>query len=406
MKTIFLGIALIGIAIMIGLIVTNSNPDKNRSTERVVLDTEVNQRSEPKQLENLSMPPKSVPLSNKMLSDSPLVEKHLPSQHELKNNLSSKSIKTFGGQNHDDDPVKQLEQAFYQNEPLAIQTAINLAAQCSECFLDLTEILEDEGGDNQLRIYAAQALIKSGSGEAARLVLKEIMNAKSLELPDLEDGLKQAFIELDSVDSANLLMTVLLDEQALDLNTPMPDDIEYMVSKVIRKMSARKVIADSLRQQYQLASSPENKEKLLNIGHPEMNAMLVIDAHQKNQSEQVNALYARLMKLDDQAVIDGMMLIAKNQTIFPLEEIAGSAYEWVSQHKNESTLPILIDYLSDFDSTSEERIIAVYGITAAKENENSVAALVKAWEHSEEPIVRDHLKALATMPDLFSNTSK
>ncbi|EDN70594.1 hypothetical protein BGP_2788 [Beggiatoa sp. PS] len=137
-----------------------------------------------------------------------------------------------------------------------------------------------------------------------------------------------------------------------------------------------------------------------------MNALLVIDAHQENQSEQVNALYTRLIKLDEQAVIDGMMLIAKKQDIFPLEDIAGSAYEWVSQHKNEHSLPILIDYLSDFESTSEERIIAVYGITAAKENDKTIAALVKAWEHLDDPIVRDHLKALATMPDLFFDENK
>lgn len=402
-------LTIIGIVVTIGLIVINSNQDKNGSTESTILDTDVNQRSELKPAENLSPLPPSKNISS-TLSDTPAEKEPVLLQAELaypvKKQPASEIKKAFMGNNNDNNPVNELEQAFYQNDVSAIETAIDIAAQCPECFPRLKEILEDEGADNQLRVYAAQALIKSGEDEAAIAVLKEIVNANSLEYYDLEDGLKQTFVQLDSVEAAKTLIAILLNEEELVLDAPIPDNIKYMVSKVIRKMSDRKAIADNLTQQYHNASTPEQKERLLNIGHPEMNALLVIDAHQENQREQVNTLYARLMKLDEPAVIDGMMLIAKQQKIFPLEDIAGSAYEWVSQHKNDSTLPRLIDYLSDFDSTSEERVIAVYGITAAKENDKTIAALVKAWEHLDDPIVRDHLKALATMPDLFSGTSK
>jgi len=410
MKTTILVITIICIVAIIGLILTNSNQDKNGQTEPITLDSSTKQRSNSKQAENLSTPPKNISPTlsdkDKTLLNTPAETENLQLQYELKNKPSSEGIKPFVGNNNDNDPVNELEQAFYQNDQQAIKTAIDIAAHCSECLPRLKEILENEGADNQLRFYAAQALIKSGGSEAAKIVLKEIVNANLLERDDLEDGLKQAFVQLDSVEAANTLIAILLNEQALDLDTPMPDGIDYMVSKVIRKMSDRKAIADTLTQQYHNTSTPKEKERLLTIGHPETNALLVVDSHKKNDVEQANNLYARLMKLDDQAVIDGMMLIAKNKDIFPLEDIAGSAYEWVNKHKNESTLSTLVNYLSDFDSTSEERVIAVYGIAAAKEDDKTIAALMKAWEHSEEPIVRDHLKALATMPHLFSSHSK
>lgn len=408
MKTIILVIAIISIVIITGLIVTNSNQDGQ--AEPIVLDSAENQRSESKQTESFSTPPKSVsptlPNKDKALLNTSTEKENLQPRYELKSKPSSEIIKAFVGNKNDNDPVNELEQAFYQNDQQAIEKTIDIAAKCLECVPRLKEILEDEGADNQLRIYAAQALIKSGGGEAAKVVLKEIVNANSLEHDDLEDSLKQAFAQLDSVEAANTLIAILLNEHALDLDAPMPDDIDYMVSKVIKKMSDRKAIADNLTQQYHNASTPEEKERLLTIGHPEMNALLVVDSHKENDVEQTNNLYARLVKLDDQAVIDGMMLIAKNKDIFPLEDIAGSAYEWVNKHKNESTLSTLVNYLSDFDSTSEERIIAVYGIAAVKEDDKTITALMKAWEHSEDPIVRDHLKALATMPHLFSDHSK
>jgi len=404
MKTTILVITIICIVAIIGLILTNNKQDGQ--TEPIALDSSANQRSDSKQTENLSTPSKNISPTlsdkDKALLNTPA--ENVPPRYELKNQPSSDKIKASVGNNNDNDPVNKLEQAFYQNDQQAIKTAIDIAAHCSECVPRLKEILEDEGADNQLRFYAAQALIKSDGGEAAKAVLTEIVNANSLERDDLEDGLKQAFVQLDSVEAANTLIAILLNEQALNLDAPMPDDIEYMVSKVIRKMSDRKAIADTLTQQYHNASTSEEKERLLTIGHPEMNALLVVDSH--NDVEQANNLYARLVKLDDQAVIDGMMLIAKNKDIFPLEYIAGSAYEWVNKHKNETTLSTLVNYLSDFDSTSEERVIAVYGIAAAKEDDKTIAALMKAWEHSEDPIVRDHLKALATMPHLFSGHSK
>lgn len=412
MRTIILVIAITSIVVITGLILTNSKPDEQ--TESISLDSGTNQHSDSKRVENHSASPKSVlpTLSDEALSELPTEKEDLPPQPEsepiIKNKPASTSEikKAFLGNSNDNDPINELEQAFYQDDILAIEKAIDIAAQCSECLARLKELLEDEGLDNQLRVYAAQALIKSGQSEGAMAVLKEIINANSLEYSSLEDDLKQAFVKLDSVEAANTLIAVLLDEQALDLDAPMPDELEYMISKVIRKMSDRKAIADNLTQQYHNASSPEEKERLLNIGHPEMNALLVIDAHQENQSEQVDDLYARLMKLDEPAVIDGMMLIAKNKEIFPLEDIAGSAYGWISQYKNDSTLSTLVNYLSDFDSTSEERVVAIYGIAAVKENDKTIAALMKAWEYSEDQIVRDHLKVLATMPELFSGDSK
>jgi len=402
MKTSILVTTISGIVVIAGLIATNSNPDKNRQAEPIILDSAV--RSE-----HIGTIPNTVSPTlskDKALSDTHTGKERLRRRQELahtvKKQPASEIKKAFLG----NDPVDDLEQAFYQDELQDIEKAIDIAAQCVECIPRLKEILEQESADNQLRFYAAQALIKSGDGEAAMLVLKEIMNANSLELPELEDGLKQAFVQLDSVEAVNTLITVLLDEQALDSDAPIPDDIEYMVSKVIINMSDRQDVAYNLAQEYHNASTPEEKERLLTIGHPEMNALLVVDAYKENNVEQANKLYNRLVKLDDPAVIDGMMLIAKNQDMFPLEDIAGYTYDWVSEHKNDTTLSMLVNYISDFDSTSEERVIAAYGIAATREDDKTITALMKAWEHLEAPIVKDHLNALATMPELFSGKSK
>ncbi|EDN70593.1 membrane or secreted protein [Beggiatoa sp. PS] len=277
MRTTLLIIAIISIVIIIGLIVTNSNQDKNGSTESAILDTDVNQRSESKPAENLSSPSKSISSTLSLEKDKALLDTSAEKEpvspqpeliHPVKKKPASEIKRAFIGNNNDNNPVNELEQAFYQDDISAIETAIDIAAQCPECFPRLKEILEDEGADNQLRVYAAQALIKSGEDEAAIAVLKEIVNANALEYNDLEDGLKQAFVQLDSVEAAKTLIAILLNEEELALDAPIPDNIEYMVSKVIRKMSDRKAIADNLTQQYHNASTPEQKRAIAEYRTP------------------------------------------------------------------------------------------------------------------------------------------
>ena len=148
MKTTILVITIICIVAIIGLILTNSNQDKNGQTEPITLDSSTKQRSNSKQAENLSTPPKNISPTlsdkDKTLLNTPAETENLQLQYELKNKPSSEGIKPFVGNNNDNDPVNELEQAFYQNDQQAIKTAIDIAAHCSECLPRLKEILENE----------------------------------------------------------------------------------------------------------------------------------------------------------------------------------------------------------------------------------------------------------------------
>lgn len=295
------------------------------------------------------------------------------------------------------DYIADLEYAVNASDEAAIQTAIEAIAGCLGCIERMIEILSDPSYDEKLRQYVAKALIKSGTGEGAVAVLRAIVGAHYLGQYDFKDRLMQIFADLDSVDAADTLAAALTgDDPSYGDLVEMPDDVQYAVAKAIRNISDSRTVGEMLAKRYKTAVMPEARERLMDINHADMNALLAADAYRQGDINEAAVFVERLVERDDPAAMGGMMLLAREASI-PVNVVAQLAYQWMEGHPDTQNHDFLIDYLSNFDSTAEEKAVAAYTLAAIKDSNEINYALRKAYTYEEDPLVRSYIEAALTV---------
>lgn len=294
------------------------------------------------------------------------------------------------------DPVADLVEAIYRDDKAAIEAGMKAAAECPVCLDRLQGTLDDSSQGEDLRRYAANVLVKSGTGKGVVAVLRAIVDAHSRGQHRFKDGLMQILADVDSVDAADALAAVLTGEDASygDL-LEMPKDVRYALSKAIRNMSDSRAVGERLVEQYQAAVTPEARERLMDIGHAYASALFAIDANRRGDTGQGTSFAERLSEMEDHRAISGMMLLAREKSM-PVEDMAELTYRWyqrMNELRNTRSHELLVEYLTNFGSTAEEKAVAAYALAAEKDSAAAAYALQKARDYEDDPLVREFIEA-------------
>lgn len=318
----------------------------------------------------------------------------LPENNEMASMI--KSSKVASAENAKD-YMADLEHAVNSGDELAIQAAIEAIVGCPGCVERMIEILGDPSYDEKFRKYAAKALVESGTREGIVAVIRGIVDADLQEQHDFKDGLIQVLADVDSIEAADTLAGILLGEDPSYSDfVEMPDDVKYAVTKAIRNMSDTMAVGKLLAQRYKSATMPEVRDWLMNINHTVMNSLLAADAYREGNIEKATKFVERLIEIEDPTAIDSMMLLAQEKTI-PVDNIADLMYQWAEKYPDSQNHELLVEYLSNFNSTAEERAVAAYALAAAKDSNKANYALQKAYNYENNPLVKEYIEAALTM---------
>jgi len=304
------------------------------------------------------------------------------------------------------DNVADLENALLAGDELAIQEALDAIVACPECLKRMMSILEDPSYDDKFRHYAARALIKSGSKEGIIAVVGAILDAQAQEQYDFKDRLVQELGDVDSIEAADALASIVTGEEYSDLDfSEMPEDLRYAIQKAIRTMTTgQEEVGDLLVQRYENEMEPEARDRLVDISQPYANIYLVAEAYRSGDMETVSKLIGTLDKTGDTHVTEAFLHFAEEK-ILSVDETAEVMHQWIGldSNTNMQNLEFLNEYLSNFERNPEGRAVAAYAMSFFKDNNEAKYALQKAYDHEENLPLREHIESALNMIDTKSD---
>lgn len=298
---------------------------------------------------------------------------------------------------NESDYIANLAYAINFGDELAIQTVIEAIAGCPSCLERMIEVLNDSSCDDRFRKYAAEALIKSGIREGVLAVLKAIVDAYFQGQHDFKEGLMQVLADVDSMEAANALVGVLLGEDPSYYKlVEMPEDVRHAIAKAIKNISESEAVGELLTHRYKSATTTGDRNEILHINHPVMNALLAADAYQEGDIDKTNKFVSRIFEIENSTALEGMMHLARESSM-PLEDVASLAYQWAKENPNTQNHDILVEYISNFNSTPAERAVAASALAAAKDSDVATYALQKSYSYEDDPLVRSYIEAALTV---------
>jgi hypothetical protein len=123
-----------------------------------------------------------------------------------------------------------------------------------------------------------------------------------------------------------------------------------------------------------------------------MVALLAKAAYDSGDIARAEYLTDRLSTIDNPRTLDGVMLLAEHN-VMPLDEANERAYAWASAHGDTFDHDHYAASLSDFNANAVQRAVAAFALAASPNTAETRAALAKAYDHENDPLVRSNLQS-------------
>ncbi len=309
------------------------------------------------------------------------------------------------------EPIKKMEVRQYENKRKLITTApdktdifrqsvmsgdqtlinevLETISGCSECIEKMIEMMSDPVEEDIIKEYVAKVLIKDGSKESVLAVLNAIIQANENHNEQLKGNLMQIFAELNTPQAVESLVDILIQDNH-DLRK-LPDEIKYAITKAIKLIPDENV--GRIIQERLYTAGTEEQSTLLNINHPMVNVNLLAEAYTNGDKKEFNDSLANILLTQDKSIIPEIISLAKEEGI-ELEKVGSLVGAWlfINQEQLNNTHEIFIDYLSNPNSTPEEKAIAAYSMAYEKDKNTALYVLDKAYNNEEDPFVRSYIE--------------
>jgi len=290
------------------------------------------------------------------------------------------------------DRIAPPEEVLPSQDKVAIKAGIARMDDCPQCLERIAAFLDDPSQDVADKIALGRALMQSGTQADTLFLVNAILYAHLREESDLKDGLIQALADVQTPESTAALMRVITESTAdLDFQQ-LPADLQDAIRKAIRLNPDSAMTGRMLATHYTSQGSPEIAQDLENVQHPGMVALLAKEAYESGDISRTEHLTDLLSTIDDPRTLDGLMLLAEHN-VMPLDEATGRAYAWASELGDKFDHDHYAASLSDFDAHAVQRVVAAFVLAASPNTEETRAALAKAYDHENDPLVRSKLKS-------------
>lgn len=294
--------------------------------------------------------------------------------------------------------IAALRDAVAKGDAGVIDLVLEQVPNSEDCIGTLKSLVAAQTSGVELRRYAAEALVRSGSKEGVEFVVDQILAARQSGDTSLAETLLYSLVAPTSVEGARALFDLLLGTGRYAGNTTdLPEDLRATVRKAIRLAPDQEAVGDLAAQYYLDPQISWRNEALLElfdgVAQPAMLSSLAVRAYQAGSPENAGHFLDRLVQSGDPGVVRAFVQAASQEPAL-LSAAAEKLYAWTLSHKQQAQLGLFIEYLTDSTRPAVQRIVAAFGVAGIEDAQEANRALNKTLTVETDPEVRATLTLL------------
>lgn len=294
--------------------------------------------------------------------------------------------------------ISALSDAVAKGDPRALNLVLEQVPNSSDCIGALKSLVAAQTSGAELRRYAAEALVRSGSKEGVEFVVDQILAAKVAGDTSAAETLQYSLATPTSVEGARALLDLLLGTGRYAGNTTaLPENLRETVRKAIRLAPDQEAIGDLAAQYYLDQQISGRNEALLElfegIAQPTMLSALAVRAYQAGSPENAGQFLDRLAQNGDPGVVRALVQAASQEPALR-NAAAEKLFAWTLAHRQQAQPGLFIEYLSDSARPAAQRIVAAFGLAGIEDAQEANRALNKTLTVETDPEVRATLTSL------------
>jgi hypothetical protein len=291
-----------------------------------------------------------------------------------------------------------LEEAVAKADAGALSAVLEKVPSSADCVAALKGIVTASSSSGELRRYAAEALVRSGSREAVEFVLDQILSAQKSGDSGLAETLKYSLAAPTGVEGVQAMFDLLLGTGRYAGDAiAVPEDLRSTVRKAIRLAANQEAIGNVAAQYYLNLQVSGRNDALLElfdgVAHPSMLSALAVKAYQAGSAENAIQFLDHLAQSGDPGAVRAFMQTVSHEPAL-LNDAAEQLYAWSLKHPQLAQAGLFAEYLSDSTCTSAQRIAAAFGLAGIEDTLYAISALNKALAVETDTSVRANLVAL------------
>jgi hypothetical protein len=297
--------------------------------------------------------------------------------------------------------LSALREAVGKRDLNAVRVILEKVPPNAECVAALTAMMRKTGDGQAMQRYAAEALMRIGTGESVKFVLDQVLVIYNAGDVDFANSLLAALEAPTTPAGIRVMFDVLLG-RGVDTRTQggLPAEVVSAIRKALRAAGDREAVGTLAAELYLDPHGVTNEEAMWElfdgVAHPVMLAQLAGRAYQENLPENAADFLDRLGQSPDQGAVQAIVQMVPNQAV-PLNDVAMALFDWSIRHPQEALPGLFLEYMTDSARPPEQRSVAAFGLAGTANRESARVALEKALQSERDPIVRTNLQITLTL---------
>jgi len=301
-----------------------------------------------------------------------------------------------------DEFIKALRAAVGKSDLSEIRSVLEKVPKDLASAASLRAILNSPGSGESMRRYAAEALVRIGTGESIKSVFDQILTSHRNGDTDGARALLPSFEAPTTKAGYQTMFDFLLGRGAYAQSQEYrPEELVAATRKALRTAPDSETVGSLATQIYldpEIAANDAALWDLLEgVSHPVMLAQLATRAYQENLPQNATQFLDRLQQHDDQGVVQALVQMASNEAV-PLDTTSNVLYNWSLQHPHQAMPGLFMEYITDASQPPRQRSVAAFGLAGSANREDARRLLEKALTAETDSVFRTNLQAaLATL---------
>ena len=302
-----------------------------------------------------------------------------------------------------DEFVAALRVAVVKDDPSEIRSVLEEVPHDAASAASLRAILNNPGSGESMRRYAAEALVRIGTGESVQSVFDQILTTLRDGDTDGARVLLASFEAPTTTAGYQSMFDFLLcrGTYAQSQESP-PEELVAATRKALRTAPDRETVGTLATQLYLDPEVGANDAALWElfegVSHPVMLAQLATRAYQENLPQNATQFLDRLQQHDDQGVVQALVQMTSNEAV-PLDATTSVLYNWSLQHPHQAMPGLFMEYITDASQPPRQRSVAAFGLAGSANREEARRLLEKALTAETDSAFRTNLQAALTTLD-------
>lgn len=300
--------------------------------------------------------------------------------------------------------LKALTEAVASGDIGAIREVLEAIPQSMECIEELKTLVAEPSSNAELSRYAAEALMRIGTTDAARFVVGQILQAQNKGQASLATSLLASLDTPATVNGASALFELLLGMgQYAGSSMDITDPLRTAARKALLNAPDRDAVGHLAADLYLDLQTMGRQDALLEltegVSHPGMLSELAIRACESGAAETASQWLQRLSQVSDQGVVSAFARVAAQEPAL-LNQTAKLLYTWSITYPEQAQPGLFMEYLTDSSRPSSQRILAAYGLSGTQDSKTVIQTLNKVLALEQNSALR------APLSDLLSFVSE